>query len=105
MSRGFTLLEIVVALLLLELAVASALGTLSVASRQLAEAERMERAVTEAEGILDSLTGVVGAEGGSRDVPGGAIEWTVDASGVVALRITRGEGRAWLEVRSALTRP
>jgi len=105
MSRGFTLLEVVVALLLLELAVASALGTLTVASRQLAEAERMERVVTEAEGILDSLAGVVSAEGGSRDVYGGVIEWTIGADGTIDLSATRDDGLEWLSVRSAMVRP
>jgi len=104
-SRGFTLLEVVVALLLLELAVLSALGTLTVASRQLGEAERMGRVVTEAEGILDSLDGAPIAESGSRDTPEGLIEWTVGVDGSVAMRATRGDGRTWLEVASAVIRP
>jgi len=105
MRRGFTLLEVVVALLLLELAVLCALGTLTVASGQLGEAERMERIVTEAEGILDSLAGTPSAAAGSRDVPEGVIEWAVGADGSIVLRAARADGRNLLEVTSALTRP
>lgn len=102
MSRGFTLLEVIVSLLLLQIAVAGAIGTLVVASRTLADAQQTERAVTEAEGVLDSLAGVEGAASGARPVPGGVIEWAVDGSGMVALRASRDDGRLWLEVTSAL---
>lgn len=102
MSRGFTLLEVIVSLLLLQIGVVGALGTLALASRTLAEAQQTERAVTEAEGVLDSLAGVAGAVSGARAVPGGTIEWSVDGSGVVALRAARDDGRVWVEVTSAL---
>lgn len=105
MNRGFTLLEVVVSLLLLEVAVVSALGTLAVASRTLADAEHLERAVVEAEGVLDSLVGVSGPEGGSRAFAGGALEWSVDSVGGVVLRASRGDGRSLLEVYSAVPRP
>lgn len=100
--RGFTLVEVVVALLLLELAVAGALGTLAVASRTLGEAEQLERTVTEAEGVLDSLAGAPEAETGARSTSGGVIEWTIDESGAVVLRAVREGGDLWLEVTSAL---
>jgi type II secretory pathway pseudopilin PulG len=103
--RGFTLIEVVVALLLLELAVVSALGTLTVASRQLGEAEGLERVVREAEGILDSLAGVPDAVSGERAVAGGAIEWAVGVDGTIDLGATRDDGLQWLVVRSARTRP
>ena len=105
MSTGFTLLEVVVALLLLELAVVGAVGTLAVASRTLAEAEHLERAVMEAEGVLDSLAGVSGAESGSRTFSGGGLEWSVDEAGAVVLRAVRTDGWVWLEVNSAVARP
>jgi type II secretory pathway pseudopilin PulG len=103
--RGFTLLEVVVALLLLELAVAGSLGTLTVASRTLAEAEQLERAVTEVEGVLDSLAGEPDAATGARPTPGGEIEWTIEESGRIVLRATREGGGVWLDVTSALPRP
>ena len=105
MSRGFTLLEVVVALLLLELGVLGAVGTLTVASRQLGEAERIERIVTEAEGILDSLAGTASPESGSREVAEAVIEWTVGGGGTITLRATGADGRSWLAVISAAARP
>jgi Tfp pilus assembly protein PilV len=105
MSRGFTLLEVVVALLLLEIAVMSAAGTLTVASRTLTQAEHLERAVIEAEGVLDSLAGTAGAVSGSRAFVGGELMWSVDVTGQVALRVSGADGRRWLEVVSAVALP
>ena len=102
MNRGFTLLEVVVSLLLLQVAVVGAVGTLAVASRNLAEAELMERAVLGAEGVLDSLRGVAGATDGSRVVDPGGLEWSVDTLGGVTLYATHPDGRVLFEVRSAV---
>jgi len=54
-ARGFTLVEVVVALLLLEVAVLGVVGTLVLARRTLTEAEALERAVTGVERVVDSL--------------------------------------------------
>lgn len=105
MTRGFTLLEVVVSLLLLELAVVGAIGTLTMAWRVQGDADRTERMVSDAEGVLDSLEGVVPASGGHREVSGGALDWEVDDAGTVVLRATRDDGRRWMEVTSALVRP
>jgi type II secretory pathway pseudopilin PulG len=102
---GFTLLEVVVALLLLEVAVLGAVGTLTVASRTLAEAEHLERAVSETEGVLDSLTGFPGAESGQRPFSGGQLEWLIDETGSLLLRASDTDGEVLLEVRSAVRTP
>jgi Tfp pilus assembly protein PilV len=102
---GFTLLEVVVALFLIEVAVMGAVGTLTVASRTLGEAERLERTVMEAEGVLDSLAGVADPEAGTRPVPGGTIEWTIDATGTVLLHAVETDGAVRLEVTSATRAP
>lgn len=102
MRAGFTLLEVVVALLLMEVAVLAAAGTLVLASRSMAEASHLERAVMEAEGVLDSLSSVAGPVSGGRAYPGGDIKWTVDSSGVVLLTVVSGEGEARLELTSAM---
>jgi type II secretory pathway pseudopilin PulG len=104
MRAGFTLMEVVVALMLMELAVLAAAGTLVLASRSMAEAEHLERAVMEAEGVLDSLSGVVAPTGGSRPYAGGGIDWLVDSAGVVLLTVTSAEGEIRLEVTSAVPR-
>lgn len=105
MNRGFTLLEVVVSLLLLEVAVLAAVGTLTVASRTLADAEHLERAVAESGGVLDSLAGVPSAGSGSRPFVGGEVEWSIDEAGGVVVRTTRTDGRILLEVQSAVARP
>lgn len=102
MSAGFTLLEVVVALVVLAVAVLAAAGTLEVASRTLAEAERTERAVLEADGVLDSLAGVAGAASGSRPFAGGDVTWSLDAEGVVLLRAESPDGGLLVEVTSAV---
>ena len=63
MRSGFALLEVVVALLVLELAVVGVVGTLVVASSTQVRAESLERAVARAEGILDSLQRAPGVGG------------------------------------------
>lgn len=103
MSRGFTLIEVVVALLLLEVGVLAAAGTLQVASRTLAEAERVERAVVAAGGILDSLARVTEPSDGDRTEAFGEVSWSVDGSGAMVLRAETREGRVLLEVTSAVT--
>ena len=105
MSRGFTLLEVIVALLLLEVGVTGAVGTLAVASRMLANAERIERAVSDADGVLDSLAGVAVAESGARDLPGGWLEWAVEEGGNVMLRAWDSAGALQFEVHSAVPTP
>jgi hypothetical protein len=102
MTRGFTLLEVVVALVLLEVAVVSALGTLAVASRNLGRAERLERAVAASEGVLDSLAGVPDAVGGAVSDEEISIEWSIDADGEITLRAIGVDGSTDLEVYSAL---
>ena len=105
MRRGFTLLEVIVALLLLQVAVVGAVGTLVLASRTLGEAEHVERAVLAAEGLLDSLAGSGSAKSGSRALAGGELEWFVDSVGGVLVRASRGDGRIWLELTSAVALP
>ncbi|MGD8287098.1 MAG: prepilin-type N-terminal cleavage/methylation domain-containing protein [Gemmatimonadota bacterium] len=102
MSRGFTLIEVVVALLLLEVGVLAAAGTLQVASRTLAEAERVQRAVVAAGGILDSLARVAAPSDGNRTLPFGEVAWSVDDTGAVILRAETRDGVLLLDVTSAV---
>lgn len=75
MSRGFTLIEVVVALVLLEIGVLGVVGTLLLATRTLTEAELTTRATMSAAQVVDSLE----AHGfGGPDVvafPGGVVRW------------------------------
>ncbi len=85
MKRGFTLLEVVVSLTVLEVAVVGAAGTLTVAARTLGRAERLERAVASAEGVLDSLRRVPARVSASLGYRGGDVRWQVGDSGRVVL--------------------
>lgn len=103
MSRGFTLVEVIVALVILEVGIVGAAGTMVLASRALAEAEHLERAVSALEGVVDSLgaDGVGGA--GARPFPGGEVRWgdpvgyavavvAVDAAGDTVMRVRAPAG-------------
>jgi len=83
--RGFTLLEVVIALLVMELAVLGAVGVLTLASRTLARAEHLERAAAAVEGVMDSLTAEPEPTDGGLVVAGATISWAVDATGELAL--------------------
>lgn len=99
MRRGFTLIEVVMALLVLEVAVIGVLGSLMVASRTAGRAEQLERLVQYVESTLDSLRG--GAHVGDDSVshPEGRIAWSVEADGTLTLIAVGAEGVA-VEVSS-----
>lgn len=105
MRRGYTLLEVVAALLLLEVAVLGAVGTLTIAAHVLGEAEQLEHAVLAAEGVLDSLAGVASPVAGSRAFAGGELSWTVDSVGVVALTAFGSDGGTRLRVTGSAGTP
>lgn len=74
--RGFTLVEVVVALLLFEVVVLGVVGTLRLAAETLHRAETLERAVVAAQAVSDSLAGADGAvTEGSRAFVGGRVSW------------------------------
>ncbi len=75
MSRGFTLIEVVVALVLLEIGVLGVVGTLLLAARTLTEAELTTRAAAATAMAADSLEahGFMGP--GVDSFPGGVVRW------------------------------
>jgi len=75
MTRGFSLIEVVVALVLLELAVTGIAGILAVAGRAFADAERLERAIEAADWAADSLASEGMAGVGAQPFPGGMVGW------------------------------
>jgi prepilin-type N-terminal cleavage/methylation domain-containing protein len=81
MSRGFTLIEVVVALVLLEIGILGVMGTLLLAGRTLTEAERTTRAAAAAAWVADSLDTHGFAGPGVDSFPGGFVRWEV-AEGV-----------------------
>lgn len=98
--RGFTLMEVVMALLVLEMAVLGVLGTMALAARTLRRAERLEAATGRAEAVLDSLRRGA-APGSGRDVfDDVVVVWTVDSAGRVELNATDEHGGTLLGLRS-----
>ena len=100
--RGFTLVEVVVALLVLEIGVLGALATLVHASEISRRAETLERAVTRVEAVLDSL-----GAGGAPDTvvanfDGYSLRWTMDGAGRVEIRAVDGSGVELVRASSAV---
>ena len=95
---GFTLLEALVALVLVGfIAVALSSGEAWV-GRQLTVAEAREGAATAAELVLDSLAQTPNPASGAVDVSGFTVQWTVEGAGGgarVRLRVS-DPGRPWL---------
>lgn len=103
--RGFTLLEVVVALVVLELSIAAAAGLLVLSSATLSQAEQLGRSVALAEGILDSLVATSAPIQGSAGYAGGELRWCVDEAGEVLLWSVGSRGDTLFEVRSVQRPP
>lgn len=78
--RGFTLIEIVIAIVLLEIGMLGVLGTLTIASRTMTRAETLETATITIERVLDSLAVHGMAEAGAVGFGGGRISWSADGA-------------------------
>lgn len=101
MSRGFTLVEVVVALVLLEIGVLGVVGTLLLATRTLTEAELTMRAAVSAAQVADSLEVHGFAGPGVSAIPGGVVRWAASegtALAVVVATDARGDTLARLDV-------
>jgi Tfp pilus assembly protein PilV len=102
-SSGFTLIEVVIALLVLEIAVVGLVGTLVLASSTLTRAETLERAVATAEGVLDSLAQSPFVVSDSVVLPDARISWTVGDSGRLSIRATDATARVLFELESVVS--
>ena len=86
---GFTITEVIVALNLLAVAALGVAATALVAAQSFARAEVQERALREAEHVLDSLLMVPISSPGTRRVGPAHIIWpAADTSGSVSVHIT-----------------
>ena len=88
MKSGFSLVEVLVALVVLEVVILGAVGMMVVASTTMTEAEVIERAVSAVEGTADSLS--QGATPGQayKDVAGGRVDWSVGSDGEFTIEFT-----------------
>jgi len=103
-KSGFTLIEVLVALLIMEIGTLGVLGSLVLASGVMRRAETLERAVARAEGVLDSLSADGDPGTGSRTFLGGEVRWVIDGRGAVVLTALDERGGPLLEVRSRVSR-
>ncbi len=86
MRRGFTLVEVLVALVVLEVGILGAVGTLFLSARTLARAEAVERGVLEVERVLDSLRRGGASDGGSTRLEEGSVSWEPSGAGMMRIR-------------------
>jgi Tfp pilus assembly protein PilV len=82
-GRGFTLVEVLVAIIVLEVGLLGVVGTLVLAANNMHRAVSLERAVTEVERVYDSLTRAPSSGSGTASVPGGRLRWSVSTDGTV----------------------
>lgn len=97
MNRGFTLVEIVVAVALVGFVGLAGATLLESAARSVREAESRERLLWAAGTLLDSLRRHEGWSGGEQTVPGGHhVRWKNDGPGGVLEVWPEGDSRPWL---------
>ena len=93
MRRGFSLLELILALLLFQVGLLAAAGLVHLSQVNLRRAELTARAVLEAGWVGDSVLSLGSMTPGIATFPWGELHWSVLSSPVPALRIV-----AWSEM-------
>jgi len=102
-SQGFTLVEVLVALVVLEIGLLGVVGSLMLAARLMTRAEMIERGVAEVERAYDSLSAArAGAGFGSRAVVGGTVGWVVEESGWSRIRFGTATDSALVSIEARL---
>ena len=83
-ARGFTLIEVVVALVIFGIGWLGVAGMTVMASRTLREARLLEWAATVAGEVADSLASAGAADAGERVLAEGRVTWSVEPSGTTS---------------------
>jgi Tfp pilus assembly protein PilV len=105
MRSGFTLAEVVVSLVLLEVAVVGVLGNMAFAAEVLRRTERLERGTATVEVLVDSLTGTANPGTDSVRFEGGWVQWNVNDDGVLDVRVRSDSGEELSGARIWLSAP
>jgi prepilin-type N-terminal cleavage/methylation domain-containing protein len=98
---GFTLVEVLVALVVLEVGLLGVAGALFLAARTMNRADAIERGVGVVELVLDSLRSRGAAGAGSARWEGGDVRWRPGSVGRVVVNLS-GAGDSTLIEVSAL---
>lgn len=85
---GFSLVDVLVALILFEVGLMSVLGLTSAATRLSDSALRLEGALTVGESVADSLLSVGYSGPGSRITPFGVVRWSPSSEAPVEILVT-----------------
>jgi prepilin-type N-terminal cleavage/methylation domain-containing protein len=92
--RGFTLSEVMVAMVLLSIGAVGVGATGLVAIQAFVRAELQEKALMEAQAVLDSLLALPAHTSGTRTVHGTTISWLpADSTGRVRVTVNLTAGR------------
>jgi prepilin-type N-terminal cleavage/methylation domain-containing protein len=103
-ALGFTLVEVLVALVILEVGLLGVVGTLWLAASTLARAERTERGVAELERIHDSLRAVDAPGPGAVETAAGTARWRL-GGGDLHLEWSAGADSALVRLDARLPGP
>jgi type II secretory pathway pseudopilin PulG len=96
--RGSTLVELLVALVILQVGLLGVVGTLVLSARTVAAVTLLERGINEVEWTLDSLASSSRAGAGERLVEPGEVAWWSDATETVWVEFRVGDAsvaRMW----------
>jgi hypothetical protein len=93
MIRGYSLLELILALFLFQVGMLAAAGLVHLSQVNLRRAELTVRAILEAEWVGDSILSLGSMTPGVATYPWGDLSWSVLSSPIPALRIA-----AWAEI-------
>lgn len=104
MRRGFTLVEVLVAVVVLEVGILGVVGTLVLSAQILRQAREWEAATAVMEAVYDSLRGSPSGGAGERDLAQGVVRWSRGGEGTLVVEYVReGWGQAAVHGREAIT--
>jgi type II secretory pathway pseudopilin PulG len=86
MRRGFSLVELLLALLLLQVGILATAGMVLISQQNFRRAELTLRGLLEAGWIADSLARAGGGESGTISFPWGEIRWSPESAPVPSIR-------------------
>ena len=103
-ARGFTLIELTIAIVLLAIGLLALTGALARALHQTSDARSNHAALREAEGLTDSLAATGVAAAGAIERRGVALRWHAEACGLAeCLRVTAATSSDTVSLVAALS--